>query len=34
MKALGIEDARVDEHCYVYGSIPATPAVRTSLPWA
>ena len=25
MKALGIEDARVDEHCYVYGSIPATP---------
>ena len=25
MMALGIEDARVDEHCYVYGSIPATP---------
>lgn len=25
MKELGIEDARVDEHCYVYGSIPATP---------
>ena len=25
MKALGIEDARVDEHCYVYGSIPSTP---------
>ena len=25
MKALGIEDARVDEHCYVYGSITATP---------
>ncbi|MBO7709597.1 MAG: peptidase T [Lachnospiraceae bacterium] len=24
MKALGIEDARVDEKCYVYGSIPAT----------
>ena len=23
--ALGITDARVDEHCYVYGSIPATP---------
>ena len=22
---MGIEDARVDEHCYVYGSIPATP---------
>ena len=34
MKALGIEDARVDEHCYVYGSIPPPPAVRTSLPWA
>lgn len=25
MKGLGIEDARVDEHCYVYGTIPATP---------
>lgn len=25
MKALGIADARVDGHCYVYGSIPATP---------
>ncbi len=25
MKALGVEDARVDEHCYVYGSLPATP---------
>ncbi len=24
MKALGISDARVDEHCYVYGSIPAS----------
>ena len=23
MKALGIGDARVDEHCYVYGTIPA-----------
>jgi len=23
MKAMGIEDARVDEHCYVYGTIPA-----------
>lgn len=23
MKALGIEDARVDEYCYVYGTIPA-----------
>ena len=25
MKALGISDVEVDEHCYVYGSIPATP---------
>lgn len=25
MKALGIKDARVDEHCYVYGHIPASP---------
>lgn len=25
MRELGIEDARVDEHCYVYGTIPATP---------
>ena len=24
MKNLGIEDARVDEHCYVYGTLPAT----------
>lgn len=24
MKSIGIEDAFVDEHCYVYGSIPAT----------
>lgn len=25
MKELGIEDARVDEKCYVYGTVPATP---------
>ena len=25
MKAVGIADARVDDKCYVYGSIPATP---------
>ncbi len=25
MKELGIEDARVDEKGYVYGSVPATP---------
>lgn len=24
MKAMGISDARVDDHCYVYGTIPAT----------
>ena len=29
MKALGIEDARVDEYCYVYGSIPATPGCES-----
>ena len=40
LKALGVEDARVDEHCYVYGSSPhwassptwtppPMPAVRT-----
>ena len=33
LKALGVEDARVDEHCYVYGSLPAT-AARTSPHWA
>ena len=30
LKALGVEDARVDEHCYVYGSL----AARTSPHWA
>jgi len=25
LKAIGVADARVDEHCYVYGSVPATP---------
>ena len=25
MKGLGLEDVRVDEHCYVYGVLPATP---------
>ncbi len=24
MKAIGIADARVDEHCYVYGTVPAS----------
>ncbi|MCR5162191.1 MAG: peptidase T [Lachnospiraceae bacterium] len=33
MKELGIEDARVDDKCYVYGTIPATPGYegKTSL---
>ena len=25
MKKLGVKDVRVDENCYVYGAIPATP---------
>ena len=25
LKAIGVADARVDEHCYVYAAIPATP---------
>ncbi len=29
MLDLGIADARVDEHCYVYGSIPATPGMES-----
>ena len=29
LKALGVEDARVDEHCYVYGTIPATPGCES-----
>lgn len=24
MKALGLEDVRIDDHCYVYGTLPAT----------
>ena len=32
MKAMGIADARVDEHCYVYGSIPATPGQEDADP--
>lgn len=33
MKAIGIEDAAVDDQCYVYGHIPATPGYenRTSI---
>ena len=25
LKALGLTDAHVDEHCYVYATLPATP---------
>ena len=25
LKALGLADAHVDEHCYVYATLPATP---------
>ena len=25
LQALGVEDAAVDEHCYVYGTLPPTP---------
>ena len=25
LQALGVEDAAVDEHCYVYGTLPSTP---------
>lgn len=32
MKALGIEDAFVDEKCYVYGSIPATTGLEDVAP--
>lgn len=28
LKAIGVEDARLDPHCYVYGSIPATPGLE------
>ena len=29
MTALGIQDVRLDEHCYVYGRIPATPGYES-----
>ena len=28
LKAIGIEDASIDEHCYVYGHLPATPGLE------
>lgn len=32
MKTLGIKDARVDEKCYVYGTIPATEGYEAAVP--
>ena len=32
MKALGIEDARVDDKCYVYGTIPASEGYESAKP--
>ena len=29
MKAMGIEDARMDEHGYVYGTVPGDPSLPT-----
>ena len=31
MKMIGIEDAHVDEKCYVYGTIPATEGFEKSV---
>ena len=28
LKAIGVADARMDPHCYVYGTIPATPGLE------
>lgn len=28
MEALGVQNARMDEHCYVYGVLPATPGME------
>lgn len=30
MKAIGLTDARVDEHCYVYATLPATPGYEAA----
>lgn len=30
LKALGLSDAHVDEHCYVYATLPATPGQETA----
>lgn len=32
LKELGLNDARTDEHCYVYASLPATPGFENAAP--
>ena len=32
LKALGLADAHVDEHCYVYATLPATPGCESARP--
>ena len=32
LKDLGVQDVFVDEHCYVYGKIPATPGMENKIP--
>ena len=32
MRELGVQDVYVDEHCYVYGRIPATPGMEGKIP--
>ena len=32
LKALGLADAHVDEHCYVYATLPATPGQESAKP--
>ena len=32
LKDLGLADARVDEHCYVYATLPATPGQESAKP--
>lgn len=34
LKELGVKDADVDEHCYVYGHIPATRGYESRQNWA
>ena len=32
LKELGLTDAHVDEHCYVYATLPATPGQESAAP--